>query len=100
MDAHLVEASPRPGGVIRSERRDGYLLEFGPQSFSATPAVLRLCRELQIESQLVQAPPRAPRFVLNGGQLCAVPLSPPAFMISSLFSAKNQAACAARRSGP
>lgn len=90
MDAHLVEAAPYPGGVIRSERRDGYLLEFGPQSFSATPAVLRLCRELQIESQLVQAPLRAPRFVLIGGQLRPVPLSPPAFMASSLFSAKTK----------
>lgn len=90
MDAHIVEASPHPGGVIRSERRDGYLLEFGPQSFSATPAVLRLCRELQIESQLVQAPLRAPRFVLTGGQLRAVPLSPPAFIVSSLFSKKTK----------
>jgi protoporphyrinogen/coproporphyrinogen III oxidase len=90
MDVHLVEASGRPGGVIRSERRDGYLLEFGPQSFSATPAVLRLCRELQIESQLIQAASRAPRFVLTGGNLRAVPLSPPAFMASSLFSAKTK----------
>jgi len=90
MDAHIVEALPQPGGIIRSERRDGYLLEFGPQSFSATPAVLRLCGELQIESQLIQAPPHAPRFVLTGGQLRAAPLSPPAFLASSLFSAKTK----------
>ena len=75
-----------PAGVIRSERRDGYLLEFGPQSFQRHSAVLNLCRELEIENQLVQAPARAPRYVLVMVQLREVPLSPPAFMKSSLFS--------------
>lgn len=83
----LLEASARPGGVIRSERRDGFLLELGPQSFSGTAPVLELCRELGIDGQLVQAPPRTPRYVLVGGALRRVPLSPPAFFSSSLFNA-------------
>jgi oxygen-dependent protoporphyrinogen oxidase len=86
IDAQLVEASPRPGGVIRSKRRDGFLLELGPQSFSATAPLLELCRELGIDGQLVQAPPRAPRFVLIEGALRRVPFSPQAFFTSSLFS--------------
>ena len=86
VDAQVIEASPLAGGVIRSERRDGYLLEFGPQSFNAPPAVLNLCRELGIENQLVRAPARAPRYVLVNGALREVPLSPPAFMKSPLFS--------------
>jgi protoporphyrinogen/coproporphyrinogen III oxidase len=36
---------------------------------------------------LVQAPPRAPRYVLVGGALRKVPLSPPAFFASPLFNA-------------
>jgi protoporphyrinogen/coproporphyrinogen III oxidase len=87
IDAQLLEASSRPGGVIRSERRDGFLLELGPQSFNGTAPVLELCCELGIDGQLVQAPPRAPRYVLVGGALRKVPLSPPAFFVSSLFSA-------------
>ncbi len=87
IDAQLVEASPRPGGVIRSERRDGFLLELGPQSFSGTAPLLELCRDLGIEGQLVQAPRRAPRYVLVDGALRQVPLSPPVFFASSLFSA-------------
>ena len=87
VDAQIVEAGPRPGGLIRSERRDGYLLELGPQSFSSTAQILELCRELGIQDQLVEAPARAPRFLLVHGQLRAVPLSPPAFFVSSLFSA-------------
>jgi oxygen-dependent protoporphyrinogen oxidase len=86
VDAHIVESSTRPGGVIRSERREGYLLEFGPQSFNATSAVRNLCCELRIEDQLLQASPGAPRYVLANGELRTVPLSPPAFIASSLFS--------------
>jgi oxygen-dependent protoporphyrinogen oxidase len=87
VEALLLEASARPGGVIRSERRDGFLLELGPQSFSATAPILELCHELGIDGQLVQAPSRAPRYVLVGGVLRKVPLSPSAFFASPLFNA-------------
>jgi oxygen-dependent protoporphyrinogen oxidase len=90
IDAQLVEASPRPGGVIRSERRDGFLLELGPQSFSSTPQLAELCGDLGITDELVEAPPRAPRFLLLGSQLQQAPLSPPAFFASSLFSTKTK----------
>jgi oxygen-dependent protoporphyrinogen oxidase len=86
IDAQIVEASERPGGVIRSERRDGYLLELGPQSFAGTAPLRQLCRELGIEGELLEAPRKAPRFVLAGGALHEMPLSPPAFFTSSLFS--------------
>ena len=66
MDALLVEASDRPGGSIHSVRRDGYLMELGPQSFSSTPPLLALCAELGIEADLIQAPPHAPRYILVG----------------------------------
>jgi oxygen-dependent protoporphyrinogen oxidase len=88
IDAQIVEASPRPGGMIRSERRDGYLLELGPQSFSSTLQLADLCRDLGIENELVTAPQRAPRFLVLDGQLKQAPLSPPAFFVSSLFSAR------------
>jgi oxygen-dependent protoporphyrinogen oxidase len=90
IDAQIVEAGPRPGGVIRSERRDGYLLELGPQSFSGTPQLLDLCCDLGIQNELLEAPRSAPRFLLFNGQLKPAPLSPPAFFASSLFSAKTK----------
>jgi oxygen-dependent protoporphyrinogen oxidase len=91
VEAHVIEAAPVAGGVIRSERRDGYLLEFGPQSFNATAVVLNLCRELGIEDQLLRAPERAPRYVLVDGALREVPLTPPAFMKSSLVGLGTKA---------
>jgi protoporphyrinogen/coproporphyrinogen III oxidase len=90
IDAQLVEASPRPGGVIRSVTRDGFLLELGPQSFSSTLALRELCEDLGISSELLQAPPHAPRYVLIEGRLRPVPMNPPAFFLSSLINASTK----------
>ena len=90
IDAQLVEASPRPGGVIHSVTRDGFLLELGPQSFGGTPALRQLCADLGISNDLLQARPRAPRYVLIGGQLRPVPLSPPGFFVSSLIDGSTK----------
>lgn len=86
----LVEASRRPGGVINSVRRDGYLLELGPQSFSGTSQLRSLCAELGIADQLLEAPLGAPRYVLVKGKLQPVPMSPPAFFTSSLISGSTK----------
>jgi len=85
IDAQLVEASPRSGGVINSVTREGFLLELGPQSFSGTAALRELCVELGISNELLQAPQHAPRYVLIDGRLQPAPLSPPAFFLSSMI---------------
>jgi oxygen-dependent protoporphyrinogen oxidase len=85
IDAQLLEASPRPGGVINSALRDGFLLELGPQSFSGTRALRQVCEDLRISDQLLQAPARAPRYVLINGNLRPAPLSLPAFFLSSMM---------------
>jgi oxygen-dependent protoporphyrinogen oxidase len=87
IDAHVLEASSRAGGVLQSIRQGGFLLECGAQSFSGTAPPLQLCRELGIENQLARAPERAPRFVLMGGELRPVPLSPAAFFASTFVGA-------------
>jgi oxygen-dependent protoporphyrinogen oxidase len=94
VDALVIEASDRAGGAIHSERRDGYLLELGPQSFSGTAPLLALCSELGIASEIVQAPPQAPRYVLVASALKLVPLSPPAFFTSDLVTARTKWAIA------
>jgi len=84
VDTLLVEASDRVGGSIRTERHDGYLLELGPQSFSGTAQMLQMFDEIGIRQQVVQAPVRAPRYVLVNGALQKAPMSPPAFLGSGL----------------
>jgi oxygen-dependent protoporphyrinogen oxidase len=87
----LLEQEDRAGGVIRSVRRDGVLFEAGPQSFMLTPALADLAAELGLEEELQLANPRAPRYVVIGGKLRAVPLGPPAFLFSGLVSARTKA---------
>src|SRR5262249_19637308 len=72
----LLEASDRPGGVVRSERRTGYLLELGPNTVRPTPEIVALVRELGLEGDAVYADARLPRYVDFGGALHAVPMSP------------------------
>ena len=90
IDVQLAEASPCPGGVIQSVSREGFLCELGPQSFSSSPALRQLCAELGISNDLLQAPSRAPRYVLIDGKLRPVPLSPPAFFMSSLIDGSTK----------
>jgi protoporphyrinogen/coproporphyrinogen III oxidase len=70
----VVEAAPRPGGMIQSVKRDGYLVECGPQSFSGNSSISAMCRDLGILEERVLANPKAPRFVLIDGKLLNVPL--------------------------
>src|SRR5258708_20450258 len=52
----LFEKSARLGGVIQTERRDGYVLEAGPDSFlTIKPDASQLCRELGIADKLISS---------------------------------------------
>ena len=72
----IVEAAPRPGGVIQSVKRDGYLVECGPQSFSGNDSISAMCRDLGILEERVLAAPKAPRYVLIDGKLRNIPMGP------------------------
>lgn len=85
IDVLVLEANGSPGGMIRSISENGYLFETGPQSFSTTLVLSALLEELNLASELVTAPPRAPRYILVNNQLRNVPLSPGAFVSSSLL---------------
>lgn len=84
--ARLLEKSPAIGGMIGTVRRDGFLFEAGPQSFLLTDALRTLIGELGLESEIVLANPKAPRYVLRKGRLLAVPMAPPALLRSPLLS--------------
>jgi len=85
-DVLLLEASDRPGGVVRSERLDGFLLELGPNTVRPTPEIWDLVRELGLEGQALLSDPRAPRYVDYAGRLHALPMSPGALLRTSLLS--------------
>ncbi len=72
----VVDSAASPGGVIHSEKRDGYLLECGPQSFSGNSAITSVSSDLGLLSERLLADPKAPRYVLINGKLQVVPMGP------------------------
>jgi oxygen-dependent protoporphyrinogen oxidase len=89
-DVLVAESSARAGGLIRTERRDGFLIERGPQSFSGTAQINSLCEELDLSGEKLLAPPQAPRYLLLDSALRQAPLNPAAFFTSPLFSGKTK----------
>ena len=71
----LFESAPRLGGVMRSERVDGCLIEAGPDSFlTEKPWANTLCRDLGMEEQIVGSNDDARKtFILVNGRLVPMP---------------------------
>ena len=56
----LLEASPRLGGHIRTEQRDGFVMEAGPDVLlAAKPAAIELAKRVGLEARLVGTSPTA-----------------------------------------
>ena len=66
----LLEGRSRLGGVITTFRRDGFVIEGGPDSFvTAKPWGVQLCRDLGIESRLIPTnPAHRKTYVLSRGR--------------------------------
>ncbi len=82
----VLEAAPRPGGVIATQAKDGFLFELGPQSFLSTEPLTALTDALGLKEQVLHASPRAPRYILVRGRLVPAPMAPPSLLTTPLFS--------------
>jgi len=101
----LIEASARLGGTIRTDERDGFLLERGPDSFiSEKPEAVALAKRLDVESQLIETNAKYRRsFIVRKGRLRPVPegfqLMAPSriwpFLTTDIFSFAGKARMAA-----
>jgi oxygen-dependent protoporphyrinogen oxidase len=71
----LFEGRDRLGGVIRTERVGGFVIEGGPDSFLAEkPEAAALCRELGLGDQLLGSNDSARRtYILHRGRLVPLP---------------------------
>jgi oxygen-dependent protoporphyrinogen oxidase len=106
VDVDLLEADREVGGCVRTEHRDGFLLEKGPFNVIVRdPAFEELLTELGDEVQVVTAAKDArSRYIYRRGRLMAVPTNPVALATSPLlsFGAKCRAVSgllASRRGG-
>jgi protoporphyrinogen/coproporphyrinogen III oxidase len=71
----LLEADPRWGGKILTERKIGFVIEGGPDTFLATkPWGVALCRKLGLEGRLHGTNPKQRNtYVMRQGKLAQLP---------------------------
>ncbi len=88
IDSVIFESEPHLGGKVQSERRDGYLVEHGPNGFlSSRETVVTLARDVGLGDQLLPAHEDAKdRYLFVDGRLQKLPGSPPALLTNPVLS--------------
>lgn len=100
LKVRVFEALSRAGGVIRTERFGGWVIDKGPDAFLAQkPAAVELCQQLGLTNRLVTTLEPRTAFVLRRGRLhpltqgsfLGFPVHLGALARSSLFSLSGKA---------
>lgn len=86
VDFVIMEASSRPGGVIRSAEVEGRILDWGPQRARLTGPMRELVRDVGLEGDVVEARKGLDLFVYRRGRLRKVPFSVGDFLRSDVVS--------------
>lgn len=87
-EVQVFEKTGHAGGVIISEKIDGFLVDMGPNSTLETSEVLKnLVEELGLADQKVYANEASnKRYIVKNGELMAIPMSLLSFLKTDLFS--------------
>ncbi|MDX6766518.1 MAG: protoporphyrinogen oxidase [Candidatus Methylacidiphilales bacterium] len=83
----VYDPSPEPGGVIRTLRHEGYLLELGPNTvLEKGGALAELIEGCGLRGEVLSPLPQArKRFIYHGGGPVAAPSGPLSFLTSPLL---------------
>ncbi|MGH9778065.1 MAG: protoporphyrinogen/coproporphyrinogen oxidase, partial [Candidatus Acidiferrales bacterium] len=75
VEEYLIEAGPRPGGALRSQRVSGCLIEAGADSFlTEKREAAELCREVGLGDELVGSnDAQRSTYILHRGRLEPLP---------------------------
>src|SRR5688572_20901289 len=104
LSVRVLEAGTRAGGVITTERFDGWVVDGGPDSILVSkPAGVALCRELGIAERLVSTLTPRTAYILRDdrlhriaeGSFLGFPLDAKALARSSVFTIAGRVRMAA-----
>ena len=90
IQALVLEASTRPGGMVSTVRRNGYVFEAGPQCPRFPSSVRNLVRELNLESEFLAGDAKAKRYILRDGRLHLAPFSPGGALTTQLVGSRSK----------
>ncbi len=87
LKAIILEKKDEPGGSIKSERVDGFLVEHGPNNaLDTTPILGEMFEDLGIESEREFANDQSKnRYIVRNGVLNALPMGAVPFLKTKLF---------------
>lgn len=88
VDVLLLENAPHVGGAIQTERAEGFIVDYGPNSaLDTSPKIRDFLEQVGLMERRVDANPAARRrYVVRDGALVPLPMSPPQFLATRLFS--------------
>ena len=88
----VIESSGRVGGIIQSEKLDGFLLDYGPNTLSLRlRKTMDLLEEAEILEHAIDANPQAnKRFIVRKGKLVALPQGIGSFLTSPFLTSSGK----------
>ncbi|MCX6168928.1 MAG: protoporphyrinogen oxidase [Ignavibacteriales bacterium] len=91
-DVKILEVKNEPGGAMETFRRDGFLVDFGPNSgLETTPLIRQLVNVVGLSDEMIYASDISnKRYILRNNQLHALPTSASVFLKTKLFSLKGK----------
>jgi protoporphyrinogen/coproporphyrinogen III oxidase len=90
IQALVLETSARPGGIVSTVRRNGFVFEAGPQCPRFPASVWNLVRALDLESEFVAGDPNAKRYILRDRRLHVAPFSPGGALATRLVGPQSK----------
>jgi oxygen-dependent protoporphyrinogen oxidase len=87
-DVTILEKKKEAGGSMESVYESSFLFDRGPNSgLETTPLIGQIVDEIGLRDQMVYANKKGnKRYILRNNQLYPLPMSPPAFLKTKLFS--------------
>jgi oxygen-dependent protoporphyrinogen oxidase len=84
----VLEKQKRTGGSVVSSLKNGFLVDYGPNStLETSPEIRKFVDDLGLSGRRVYANDSAGnRYIVRNGQLQSLPMNPPQFLKSQLFS--------------
>lgn len=88
----ILEINNKPGGAMTTETKDGFLIDYGPNSgLETTPLIKKIVDEIGLTDEMIYANKEGNnRYILKNNELHALPMGLLPFLKTKLFSLQGK----------